>query len=187
MDKIDQFMTYLPVDFSDPSLVILKGHLLLEVALKDYISKRVHFPDRLDEGQIKFSSLVLFASSLEDSEKDRWLWKALKMANKIRNQIAHNLDNPKLSRSEKELIAYVQAYDGEFAVEADDKELPYRPLSLAFMQLFDCITSSTPAESDPVKAGENERVAEKMKAALKQAFEYAEQGVAHNKRLSPQK
>lgn len=182
MDKINQFMTYLPVDYRDSSLVILKGHLLLEVALKDYISKRVRFPSRLNEGQVSFSSLVLFASSLEDCDKDRWLWEALKMANKIRNQIAHNLDHPKLSQTEREFIDYVQAHDGEFAVEADDKQLPYRPLSLVFMQLFDCITSSTPPERNPVKVAESQRIAEKMKGALKQAFEYVERGGADNKR-----
>lgn len=166
MDKIDQFMGYLPVDFSDPSLIILKGHLLLEVALKEYISKRVNFPDRIDEGQVSFSSLVIFASTLEDREGDKWLWKALKMANKIRNQIAHSLDATRLSQIEKDFVAYVQNHDGEFAVEVNDEELPYRPLSLVFMQLFDCIISSAPPERDPVKVAEREKMKEKMKAAL---------------------
>ena len=183
MKEIDQFIAYLPVDFRDPSLIVLKGHLLLEVALKDYISKRVSFPARLNEGQINFSSLVLFASSLEDREGDGWLWKALKMANRIRNQIAHNLDNPKLSQAEKEFISYVQAHDGEFAVEVNDEELSYRPLSLVFMQLFDCIIRSNPPELDPIKIAERERVAEKLKAALKQAFEYVERGSVNNNKL----
>lgn len=63
MKEIERFMNYLPVDFTDRSLIILKGHLLLEVAIKDYISKRVNFPDRLGEGKVNFSSLVLFASN----------------------------------------------------------------------------------------------------------------------------
>lgn len=176
MDNIDKFMKYLPVDFKEHSIIILKGHLLLEMALKDYISRRVSFPDRLNKEQINFSSLVVFASSLEDREGDGWLWKALKMANKIRNQIAHSLDNPKLSQTEKDFISYVQLHDGEFAVEVNDVELPYRPLSLVFMQLFDRISRSVPPENNTVKIAENVSAAEKMKAALTQAFKEVEQG-----------
>lgn len=176
IDKIDQFMTYLPAEFGDPSLIILKGHLLLEIALKDYISKRVNFPGRLDKGQVSFSSLILFASTLEDKDGDRWLWQALKMANKIRNQVAHSLDASKLSALENAFVAYVQLNDGEFAVEVNAEELPYRPLALVFMQLFDCITGSRPADTCSKRVERNSEISGKIKAAFKQVCELIERG-----------
>ena len=42
-----EFLEHLPSDTQDKSLIAIKGHLLLEIVLREYIYERVNHPDRL--------------------------------------------------------------------------------------------------------------------------------------------
>ncbi len=139
-----KFVEHLKEEHEDSVLVVLKGHLLLEVALKEYISKRVASPERLDGVQINFSSLIYFASSLEDRNADRWLWSALRKANRLRNQLAHNLEPSGIEDLKSKFIDYVFSNSHEVAVEVNDRLLRYSKLAIAMLQVFDGLCSSYP-------------------------------------------
>lgn len=136
-----EFLEHLPADTQEKSLIAIKGHLLLEVILKEYIYDRVRHPDRLKNKYITFANLIDFASSLEDNNNIQWIWKALRLANQIRNQLAHSLSPEKLDSLELEFVEYVIANDGELTVETTE-ELKFEKLTLAYFQLFDVILSS---------------------------------------------
>jgi len=136
-----EFLEHLPANTQDKSLIAVKGHLLLEVVLREYIYERVKHPDRLRNKNITFSNLIDFASSLEDNNRIQWAWKALRLANQIRNKLAHSLLPEKLNKLELEFIEYVVANDGELTVETAE-ELQFENLTLAYFQLFDVILSS---------------------------------------------
>jgi len=143
-DRILQFMHHLRVDHLDRTLVVLKGHLLLELALREYVGKRVSAPQYIESAQIAFPSLICFAASLEDRLSERWLWPALKKANRLRNQLAHNLEVSQIDELEADFTQYIILNDGEFSIEVDDEEVEYGGLALAFLQLFDAIVHSYP-------------------------------------------
>ncbi|NOR79217.1 MAG: hypothetical protein GQ529_00045, partial [Methyloprofundus sp.] len=77
--------------------------------LREYIYERVNHPDRLKNKNISFANLIDFSSSLEENNKIQWAWKALRLANQIRNQLAHSLLPEKLEKLESEFIEYVIA------------------------------------------------------------------------------
>jgi hypothetical protein len=139
--RYSEFLEHLPADTQEKSLIAIKGHLFLEVVLKEYIFERVKHPDRLRNKYISFANLIDFASSLEDNNNIQWVWKALRMANQIRNQLAHSLSPEKLDSRELEFVEYIIANDGELTVETTE-ELKFEKLNLAYFQLYDVILSS---------------------------------------------
>lgn len=143
IDHLNSYIKHLPVEVKDRTLIILKGHLLLEIALKEYISKRIPHPDRIKNKQIAFPSLISFASSLEDNSNDAWLWEALKKVNGLRNNVAHRLDD--LGRQkDKELIDYVNTNDGICIIEIEDEIVEYEPIAISLLQIFDSLIHSYP-------------------------------------------
>ncbi len=142
------FIKHLNEDHVDPTLVVLKGHLLLELALREYIGRRVNFPDRLSGVQVNFSSLVVFSSTLEDCNSHQWVWAALKRANALRNQLAHNLEPKKYSELESKFIDYVFEKYSEIQVEVEDTLVSYSKLATAILMVFDALCSTYPAKEE---------------------------------------
>jgi len=145
------FLTHLPVTSSDKTLMALKGHLLVEQALRTYISKRVPHPGRLKDKQMSFANLIDFASSLEDDKNLEWIWQALKLLNTVRNKLAHNLAPMKVEENEAKFVSYVQKHDGEISVKENNIKLDYGQFPLAVFQLYDRLLSEprTLVEAEP--------------------------------------
>ena len=166
LEQYTEFLTHLPVTASDKTLMALKGHLLVEQALRTYISKRVPHPSRLKDKQIPFSTLIDFASSLEDDKRLEWMWEALRILNSVRNMLAHNLSPVKIEEKEAKFISFVRKNDGEFSVERNNVKLDYGQFPLAVFQLYDQLISSAPRPVS-VKGASNNRIAEAIDNAFK--------------------
>lgn len=142
-EKYEEFLKHLPVTASDRVLMALKGHLLVEQALREFVSKRVAKPQRLKDKQIPFAVILDFASSLDDGDSMDWIWDAAKKLNRLRNLLAHNLSPLKIEGLELEFIAYIRKHDGELSVLVDNTPVSYEDLALAIFQIYDRIVSSS--------------------------------------------
>ena len=89
-DRIVRFVRKLPHK-DNPDLVILKGHLLLEEALKDYLRAVLPNPEALDMKKFGYWEVCNFSAALYKGPFS-WLWNPLRELNAIRNQLAHHLD-----------------------------------------------------------------------------------------------
>lgn len=90
-----RFMSHIPADSSDISLAVLKGHLLAEELLADYISYKVNYPEhlKLENNHWNFANKIELAASLaSDQHHDIWVWHALKKLNTLRNKLSHGLE-----------------------------------------------------------------------------------------------
>lgn len=86
----------------DEDLLILKGHLLIESALRDYCKSKTIKHDAFDKAKLSFSQLLHLAQALKgELENEKWLWGVLKNINTLRNQTAHQLDNQESFESNK--------------------------------------------------------------------------------------
>lgn len=142
-EKYEEFLTHLPVTASDRVLMALKGHLLVEQALREFVSKRVAKPQRLKDKQIPFAIILDFASSLDDGDSMGWVWDAAKKLNRLRNLLAHNLSPLKIEELEIEFIDYIRKHDGELSVLVDNTPVRYEELALAIFQIYDRIVSKS--------------------------------------------
>ena len=72
--------------------VVVKGHLLLEQYLTALIGHYCVFPERLVEARLSFFQKLQLAKALPFFPISDHIWEALELLNKIRNDVAHNLD-----------------------------------------------------------------------------------------------
>jgi hypothetical protein len=82
---------------TDLTLIALKGHLLLEEALDDLIRFYCTQPEHLSDARLHFADKVKLARALSGHLAWTGLWPLSDALNKVRNELAHNLDSPRLN------------------------------------------------------------------------------------------
>lgn len=95
----DRFKKYFPKT-DDITLIVLKGHLLLEEQLNGLVEVMVRSPEVLFQGERLFTfyqKIRLVESLLGKSNTNSdSIWLNIEKINEIRNKLAHKLDIPEL-------------------------------------------------------------------------------------------
>lgn len=90
--KFDRFASLLPV-IEDTTLIVLKGHLLIEEMLNDILYNSSALPKYIDEAKLSFYQKVMIARSFDPKgDASNELWRSLEVLNSLRNQLAHHLE-----------------------------------------------------------------------------------------------
>ena len=108
-----KIVTHIPED-GDLTLVILKGHLILEEELNAAVASRTPHSSFLVEAELEFDQLLLVAKSQYFTHEQSWVWGAAKKLNTIRNLFAHNLEPPEAG---KKLEEFLQLVEGQIGIE----------------------------------------------------------------------
>lgn len=94
-DTFEKFQKHLPIG-GDMTLMILKGHLLIEEQIDFLVKNRIPKPSALIGARLTSHQQICLAEALVEEisldGSDQWLWAAIKKLNKIRNEIAHHLE-----------------------------------------------------------------------------------------------
>jgi len=91
-ESLDHFFVHMPDEHSDLTLIVLKGHLLLEQRVREFIGERMLSPKALDSARLSFFQLVCLAEALTFPNEDpKRMWDFLRKLNSLRNQLAHDL------------------------------------------------------------------------------------------------
>jgi hypothetical protein len=106
LKKIWQCFEILPEERGYEYL-ILKGHLLAEEEMLNYIKRAVPNATPIIEGRFSFYQLVQIVEAMRPTGVDTWLWESLRKLNSLRNEMAHNLQPQGLERKAKELVKIV--------------------------------------------------------------------------------
>jgi len=88
-------MSHVPSESPDISLLILKGHLLAEELLVDYIIRNIAHSEHInfEKSYWSFINKIELASSISNNQyHDVWVWTSLKKLNSLRNKISHGLE-----------------------------------------------------------------------------------------------
>ena len=83
---------HLPIA-NDLDLLVLKGHLLVEEQIVDFIKRKATNPEHIISIQSTHIR-ILIAESLRELNSEPLLWAAVKSLNALRNKMAHNLEPP---------------------------------------------------------------------------------------------
>jgi hypothetical protein len=86
---------HLPKD-GDLSLIILKGHLLIEELLFALVSSAARDPSAIASARLGYYELASVAKALFYEKRMGPVWGAMFELNKLRNTFAHNLEPPDL-------------------------------------------------------------------------------------------
>ena len=84
------------------TLVVLKGHLLIEESLDKIISTFVFHPEMLEPARLSFAQRVAIARAISLDEHENSMWELVLAINTLRNDLAHNLRSPRrVQRTER--------------------------------------------------------------------------------------
>ena len=90
-DKINRFIDHLPRG-ADETLVILKGHLLIEEILRELVAISVSDVSALEKAKLTFFQCVCVSEAIYNEDIEKWIWTAALKLNSLRNRIAHNIE-----------------------------------------------------------------------------------------------
>ena len=108
-----RFLQHVDPSSPDDSLCVLKGHLISEEIVSDYIRFKLSHPEHISfEGSTwkYINKLELAASLSSDQNHDKWVWSSLKKLNKIRNNMSHSLEPKNLSRDRDDFFKSVKPH-----------------------------------------------------------------------------
>lgn len=107
-NSFKRFLTHLPRS-DDLTLIVLKGHLLIEEEINGILRMRLAEPKALFDARLSFSQrlAVLKALSGHDSE-EIFRFAAIEALNGLRNQLAHNLEPKDI---EKRVAAFLHEFE----------------------------------------------------------------------------
>lgn len=101
-----RLLRHLPAQ-SDMTLVVLKGHLLVEELLHDVVQSRLVHPGAIEKANLRFMQLSSLAEALVGKTEYVELWIAIERLNRIRNQLAHHLEPRALDQMIEEFLKAV--------------------------------------------------------------------------------
>jgi len=87
---------------SDPVLLLLKGHLIVEESLRSLVASNVKNPEFLKQANLSFSQILniakaMFFDQTNDPTDITKVWDAFVALNSIRNALAHELEPKDIS------------------------------------------------------------------------------------------
>ncbi len=93
----------------DLTLIVLKGHLLIEERLLDLVRAKLEADDpALKEARLRFSQLLPLARAASGRDQYPWFWEALEKLNALRNDLAHHLEPKQVERLSTALIDHLR-------------------------------------------------------------------------------
>lgn len=104
----------------DLTLVVLKGHLLVEEELNEILSMKLRVPEAIFQARLSFSQrLAVLRALAGDEGRGTFSLDALNRLNALRNQLAHNLEPRQLEKRVKAFLVELEApgLEEEFSQE----------------------------------------------------------------------
>jgi len=108
---LDRFNAAL-ASVDETTLVLLKGHLLIEEALVKIIELHTYHHEHLDAARLGFNQKACVARSLAFRRADIGEWELIQAINSLRNDLAHHLES---DEREKKLSRLREVYLREAA------------------------------------------------------------------------
>jgi len=100
----------------DPTVLVLRAHLLIEERLRDVVARVCRSPDELDQARLSFHQILCLCRAIAGRHEEP-AWAFMARLNEVRNRMSHHLDPGDLdelvgSVAAKLKIKYVEAIGG---------------------------------------------------------------------------
>jgi hypothetical protein len=103
-------LAHLPI-VKDPTLVILRGHLLLEELLDEVLKAWLKDPSVLSDTRLTFHQKMKLSKGIISGGRDGFTWKPVDLLNQLRNRISHRLSPHDLELKIDEFLKCVYPED----------------------------------------------------------------------------
>ena len=121
----DRFKKHLPRS-KDLTLIVLKGHLLLEEVINLWLTQLLKNPSALNLSELSFSKRLCLLRSLLPDGSFSDAFKATEKLNVLRNKLAHHLDHPKIESLINDFVGVLE--DPDTPIEEYQREPVHKRL-----------------------------------------------------------
>jgi hypothetical protein len=132
--NLRRYLEHMP-EGDDVTLIVLKGHLLVEELLDRTICTVVAHGDLLDEARLSFVQKTLLARAMCWTKRDSDMWDLVTSLNTLRNDLVHQLDSTKFEdRLRRVLQAHLSSI--EDSEDRDQMQAETVPNQLRFAIVY---------------------------------------------------
>ena len=129
----EELKAHLPM-VKDPTVIILRGHLLIENLLDQLIAANLTNANAIQNARLTFFQKLCLAKGIVGSSSEDGRWKPIEELNKLRNMISHNLPDETMC---KKLDPVLRAlFPGEFGGIPNDTHSKSKALRKGI--IFEC-------------------------------------------------
>ena len=93
----EELKTHLPI-VKDPTVIILRGHLLVEDLMDEFIAANLRDPNVIKNARLTFFQKLCIVQGIIGSSSDGHMWGPIIALNKLRNTVSHSLPDETLSQ-----------------------------------------------------------------------------------------
>lgn len=103
-ESMDYFLHHMPYQESDLTLNVLKGHLLIEQRIREFIQERLLNPAALNQIRLTSHEAICLAEALTlPNSEPKVLWSVIRKVNTLRNELAHKLTSQRVEELVQEI------------------------------------------------------------------------------------
>ncbi|VEE62934.1 Uncharacterised protein [Shewanella putrefaciens] len=106
-DARSQALLKLFPETEDLTIIVLKGHLIIEEALYTILQTHCNYPEYLDEARLSFAQLSSLVKAVISLPMHEIIFPPIAKLNKLRNNLAHNLTSSQTETLAKEFVLLV--------------------------------------------------------------------------------
>jgi hypothetical protein len=99
---------HLPHYQAPATLILLKGHLLVEELLRGNIDRRLPNPSSFEHNRFSFAQALILCRALASPKLKSWGFDAAEKLNNVRNEVAHELESSDLKRKLEIFVELVE-------------------------------------------------------------------------------
>jgi hypothetical protein len=101
-------ITRLLMEFDEFSQTAIKGHLLIEERLSQILDLAIGKPEILSKARLTFVQKLRLVQAMSFLDPNDDMWETALVLNRLRNEMAHRLDSPKIDDIMKDIYRLVQ-------------------------------------------------------------------------------
>jgi len=127
------FLDYVNIEKDSLLEIVLKGHIFIESLLNSILREYFPSPKFFDEARLGFYQKLKLVRAKHWREQNNDIWVLVEKINKLRNDMAHGLDQEKIKKSLNKVLEYqLQIEKQPEQIEMIKRHTPVYQLCLAF-------------------------------------------------------
>jgi hypothetical protein len=119
---IFRYDKYMP-EVHDLTLIVLKGHLLVEELLVDLANDALPHPQYLEDAKLTFHNLACIVRAAVPQKSSDLCWRLIFSLNTLRNDLAHKLESSKREARLDEIFRILDSVAPEWNCISDTERL----------------------------------------------------------------
>ncbi len=129
---VNEFLQHINVEHDSLLEIVLKGHLVIEIALDSILKLFFPSPKFYDDAKLSFHQKLQLVRARHWREQNNEVWHLITKINGLRNALAHNLEEEKIKKSLNSVLKYQLEIEPQESREVIVNETEKHQVLLAF-------------------------------------------------------